>query len=62
MYILLFQKFMLMGRIQDFPWGGGGGPPMQALFGENVCENKRIWSNKGGVCWKILYVHPPLVK
>ena len=41
--------------IQDFPWGGGGGvhplggrgPPMWALFGENICENERIGSHRG---------------
>ena len=27
---------------------GGCGPPMQALFGENVCENERIGSHRGG--------------
>ena len=30
---------------------GGHGPPMWALFGENVCENKRIESHRGGVRW-----------
>ena len=37
-------------RIQDFPWGGGGGRrlPTQVLFGENVCENERIGSRCGG--------------
>ena len=30
------------------PLGGGGhGPPMQALFDENVCENERIGSHRG---------------
>ena len=38
-------------RIQDFPLGGhraigGHQPLMHALFGKNVCENKRI-----GSCW-----------
>ena len=47
-----------LGRIQDFPppTGGGGrgpvlgghGPPMWALFGENVCENERIGFRRGG--------------
>ena len=37
-----------------FPVGGrapvgGHGPPMQALFGENVCENERIGSHRGRV-------------
>ena len=36
-----------------FPIGGvhplgGRGPPTQALFGENVCENERIGSHGGG--------------
>ena len=26
---------------------GGHGPPTQALFGENVCENERIGSHSG---------------
>ena len=26
---------------------GGRGPPMQVLFSENVCENKRIGSHRG---------------
>ena len=30
--------------------GGGCGPPMWALFGENVCENERIGSHRGGAC------------
>ena len=29
------------------PLGGGHGPPMQALFGENACENERIASHRG---------------
>ena len=43
------------GRIQDFPLGGGANPrwrgrqpPTQALFGENICKNERIWSCWGG--------------
>ena len=37
-----------------FPVGGvdplgGRGPPTQALFGENACENERIGSRRG-VC------------
>ena len=28
---------------------GGRGPPMWALFGENVCENERIGSHRGHV-------------
>ena len=39
-------------------WGGGRGPLMRALFGEKVCENKRIGSL--GVRRKILYVDPPM--
>ena len=35
-----------------FPVGGRGpvrghGPPMQALFTENVCDNERIGSHRG---------------
>ena len=30
------------------PLGGGHGPPMQALFSENVCQNERIESHRGG--------------
>ena len=29
-------------------WGGHG-PPMWALFGENVCENGRIGCHRGGM-------------
>ena len=36
--------------------GAGCGPPMQAFFRENVCENERIGSEGGGgVHRKILY-------
>ena len=41
---------------------GGRGPPTQALFGENECENERIESHRGGVHRKILYVDPPMTK
>ena len=37
----------------------GGGPPMQALFGENIRENEIIGSSRG-MCRKILYVDPPM--
>ena len=30
------------------PFWGGHGPPMQALFSENVCGNERIGSHGGG--------------
>ena len=33
---------------------------MLALFGEYVCENKRIWSHWGAMCRKILYVDLPM--
>ena len=42
------------GQIQDFPLGGtnphwrGHQPLTQALFGENICKNERIWSCWGG--------------
>ena len=48
-------------------WGGtnphwrGHQPLTQALFGENICKNKRIWSCWGGTRWKLLYVDPPLL-
>ena len=29
---------------------GGCGPPMRVLFGENVCENERNGSCRGGMC------------
>ena len=29
---------------------GGHGPPTRALFSENVCENERFGSHRGGVC------------
>ena len=41
-----------------FPVGGGRapimrghGPPTWALFSENVCENERIGSHRGGRAW-----------
>ena len=40
--------------------GGGHGPPMRALFGENICENERIGSRTGNVCQKFWCVDPPL--
>ena len=49
-------------------WGGanprwrGCQPPTQALFGENICKNERIWSCwGGGVCQKLLYVDLPVM-
>ena len=51
----------MQGRIQDFPSGGRGPilggfwPPTWALFSENVCENKRIGSCRGG-----MHQHAPL--
>ena len=48
-------------RIQDFLFeerraigGGEHRPPTQVLFGENVCENKRI-----GSCWGGAPAAPP---
>ena len=43
------------GADPEFPVGGwtrfgGRGPPMWALFGENVCEDERIGSRGGGAC------------
>ena len=31
---------------------GGHGPPTQALFGENGCENERIKSHRGAYAGK----------
>ena len=45
---------MLPGADPGFPIGGaptlgrGCQPPTQALFGENICKNERIWSCWGG--------------
>ena len=49
-------KNRIQWQIQDFPWGGHGpvgghGPPMRALFAENVCKNERIGSCRGDMCW-----------
>ena len=33
----------------------GRGPPIQVLFGKNVCENERIGSHRGACAW-----HAPL--
>ena len=50
-------------RIQDFPQGvdllGGHEPSTQALFGENVCENERIWSDRGA-CTRHAPLDPPM--
>ena len=40
---------------------GGRGPLTWALFGENVCENKRIGSNRGA-CAGHAPPDPPMVK
>ena len=39
---------------------GGCGPPMQALFGENVCENKRIGSRRGWCAPGMPPLDPPM--
>ena len=54
----------MTGADPGFPVGGGGRQrPTQALFGENICKNERIWScwGGGGVRRKLLYVDPPLL-
>ena len=48
------------GADPGFPVGGGANLPTQALFGENICKNERIWSCWGGAHRKLLYVDPPL--
>ena len=42
-------KYSLIITVADpgFPVRGRRGPPIRALFGENVCENKRIGSRRG---------------
>ena len=39
---------------------GGHGPPMRALFSENVCENKRIGSHKGWHAPSMPPLDPPM--
>ena len=56
MYNNHLEDITLQWCIQDFPWGGGvfggggrgRGPPTQVLFSENICENVRIGSRRGG--------------
>ena len=38
---------------------GGRGPPTRALFGENVCQNKRIGSHRG---WRAPGTSPPQIR
>ena len=53
---LFYHLYVLSGADPGFPvWGGGANPrwrgcqPLtQALFGENICKNERIWSCWGG--------------
>ena len=53
--IFLTVNVNMIKSVEDpgFPMGGrapvrgGHGPPMWALFGENVCENERIGSHRG---------------
>ena len=40
---------------------GGHGPPMWALFTENVCKNERIESRRGGACAGHASLDPPMV-
>ena len=42
--------------------GGGRGRLMRVPFDENICENERIGSGRGGMCQKILYVDPPMIQ
>ena len=39
---------------------GGCGPLTWALVDENAGENEKIGSHEGVLCWKILYVDPPM--
>ena len=39
--------FLVGGGRAPISGGGGRGPLMQALFGENVCKNERIGSHRG---------------
>ena len=41
-------------------WGGGFGPPTQAFFGKNVCENERIGSCRGA-CARHAPLDPPML-
>ena len=65
--LIMQQEVIVRGGSRISHWGGanphwrGHQPPTQALFSENICKNKRIWSCWGGVCWKLLYVDPPLI-
>ena len=43
------------------PIRGGRGPPMWALFGENVCENERIGSHRGGRAPGTPPLDPPML-
>ena len=58
--IFIWKIFIFVVQIYTFVSGGsrisqGRGPQMWVLFGEIVCENKRIGSRKeGGVCWAYL--------
>ena len=51
---------------QGFPFGGvrplgGHGPPTQTVFGENVCENERIGSHRGGGVHRARPLDPPML-
>ena len=39
---------------------GGRVPPTWVLFGKNVCENKRIWSRRGGMR-RACPLDPPMI-
>ena len=48
----LYRQLRISVADPGFPIGGvhplgGCGPPIQALFGENVCKNERIGSHRG---------------
>ena len=64
--IHMYWKWVFRGGSRISPWGGanprwrGHQPPTRALFSENICKNKRIWSCSGGARRKLLHVDPPL--